>query len=254
MRTGLSKWIERGAVLAAAVLLVCTAPGHAQNSKTEPAARPGEPSQSAQLQAALSVCFECHGEGGVSIVPSHPTLAGQKPDYLRRQLLAFKRARQAQGDKGLNAEDQSTGIPARIDPVMEHMANTLTPDLIAPVAAALSSMACDGGKAPRQSARTFELPTAGQACVACHGVDGIGLKPEVPNLAGQQRSYLRRQLLLIRETAWGAQPREGEAWRTHPIMEAQAARLSIADIDAIARYYNALPCGGAAAQPDKPAN
>ena len=106
-------------------------------------------------------------------------------------------------------------------------------------------LACDGGKTKAKPVNPPVMPQAGQRCAACHGVDGIGRLPHVPNVAGQQRAYLRRQLLLIRETAWGAAPREHESWRSHPIMERQAARISIEDVDALARYYAALDCRGA---------
>jgi cytochrome c553 len=72
--------------------------------------------------------------------------------------------------------------------------------------------------------------------------------PHVPNIAGQQRGYLRRQLLIIRENAWGADSSDSERWRTHPIMERQAARISIEEVDALAQYYAALDCRGAPAQ------
>lgn len=231
------------AILVVGATAFAQSPALAQNT----AVKAGE-SRAVQIQDTLKTCYQCHGAGGVSEIPSRPTLAGQKADYLRRQLLAFKMAGQA-------IDPSKAGQPGtlvRPDPVMEHKVTNVGDDLIAPIAAALSNMACDGGKPRQEETRTFELPKAGQACVGCHGVNGIGTKAQVPNLAGQQRSYLRRQLLLIRERSWGAAPREGEAWRSHPILEAHAARLSIVDIDAVARYYSALPCNGGETVMDKP--
>jgi len=194
-----------------------------------------------QIKDALSTCYQCHGPGGVSIIPSRPSIAGQKAEYVRRQLLAFK---MASGTMGKDADGDADDLPGRTDPVMEHMAAGLPDQLLAPVAQAVSQLACDGGKAKKPPLSAPVRPKAANKCVICHGVDGIGTQGHIPNLAGQQRSYLRRQLLLIRETAWGAQPREGEAWRSHPIMEAQAARIKIADMDAIARYYAQMDCYG----------
>lgn len=203
-----------------------------------------------QVQDALEACYQCHGPGGVSVIPSRPTIAGQKAEYIRRQLTAFRAVADttdlAQGNGAKNA-DAATHIPKRTDPVMEHMAAGLPEHLIKPIADAIASLPCDGGT-PKPPAAKAPRPQAADACVSCHGQDGIGVQPHIPNLAGQQRSYLRRQLLLIRETAWGAQPRKGEAWRTHPIMEAQVARIKIVDVDAIARYYSTLDCQGESAK------
>lgn len=205
-----------------------------------------------QVKDALQNCFQCHGPGGVSVIPTRPTIAGQKAEYIRRQLVAFKNAatkppREAGLDGG--GAEKSTRASLRSDPVMEHMAAGLPNNLLEPLAQAVSQLACDAKTDKTQRITPPGLPpqrpAAAQACVICHGEDGIGVQSQVPNLAGQQRSYLRRQLLLLRETAWGARPREGEAWRSHPIMEAKAARLKIADIDAIAQYYTALDCRGA---------
>ncbi|HEY9080568.1 c-type cytochrome [Magnetovibrio sp.] len=204
----------------------------------------------AQVKDALQMCFQCHGAGGVSTVPTRPTIAGQKSEYIRRQLVAFKtsarEAAQAPKDRDGDADNGPNAAVAshRNDPVMEHMAADLPDQLIAPLAQAMSGLACDGGAAKVARKNPLPRPPAAEACVVCHGADGIGLQSQVPNLAGQNRAYLRRQLLLIRETAWGAQPREGEAWRSHPIMEAKVARLQIPDIDAIARYFASLDCRG----------
>jgi len=200
-----------------------------------------------QVKDALQNCYQCHGVGGVSVIPTRPTIAGQKREYIRRQLVAFKNTasqgpKDRDGDRD-NGADPTT--PVRNDPVMEHMAAGLPDQLIAPLADAISKLACDGGAAKLAQKNPPTRPPAAEACTVCHGTDGIGVQNQVPNLAGQHRAYLRRQLLLIRETAWGAQPREGEAWRNHPIMEAKVARLKIADIDATARYFSALDCRGA---------
>ena len=205
-----------------------------------------------QVKDALQTCYQCHGPGGVSVIPSRPTIAGQKAEYVRRQLAAFRMAadaaHQGQGDDAKGEERAVADIPKRTDPVMEHMAAGLPEHLIKPVADAVASLPCDGGTPKPPAVKVPVRPKAANACVICHGHDGIGVQPHIPNLAGQHRSYLRRQLLLIRETAWGAQPREGEAWRTHPIMEAEVARIKIVDVDAIARYYSTLNCRGEGAQ------
>lgn len=202
-----------------------------------------------RLQSTLETCFSCHGTGGVSVIPSRPTIAGQKPQYIARQLHAFQRAKvahDADNDADNPAAGQAQALPMRSDPVMEHMTAGLDNALIDQVAERIAALPCDGDKAKAAKNPPAKPLIAGR-CDVCHGANGIGTQPQIPNLAGQQGAYLRRQLLLMRETAYGAEPREGERWRRHPIMERQAARISIADVDALARYYSGLDCRGAAA-------
>jgi len=238
----MSSWAPLSVFVALSLILTVGSSVRAQN--TAPA------SLNAQVKDALQNCYQCHGVGGVSVIPTRPTIAGQKSEYIRRQLVAFKNSapqgsQDRDGDVDNGAKDAA--IPVRNDPVMEHMAAGLPDQLIAPLADAVSKLVCDGGAAKAERSNPPTRPAAAETCVVCHGADGIGLQNQVPNLAGQHRAYLRRQLLLIRETAWGAQPREGEAWRSHPIMEAKVARMKIVDIDAMSRYFAALDCRGARA-------
>ena len=41
-------------------------------------------------KAKSAVCAGCHGATGVSAIPMYPNLAGQKEQYLVKQLKAFK--------------------------------------------------------------------------------------------------------------------------------------------------------------------
>ena len=203
----------------------------------QPPAQPAAPV--VDVAEILKTCFPCHGDGAVSRIPTRPTIAGQKADYVARQLTAFKRSAREMDQAASPAQS------GRFDPIMSHMALTLDDDVIGAVADAVSKLACKGDKDDKApQANPPAAPGITVHCVACHGENGISRVPQVPNVAGQQRAYLRRQLLLIRETAWGAKPRGNETWRSHPIMERQAARLSIEDVDALAQYYAALDCRG----------
>jgi cytochrome c553 len=42
-------------------------------------------------------CNSCHGERGRNGLPGHPLLAGQDPNYLMEQLLAFKSGQRTNG-------------------------------------------------------------------------------------------------------------------------------------------------------------
>jgi len=227
-----------------ALVLASVRPVQAEDPLQDP--RPSDPKRIKQI---LETCVQCHGAGGISNIPSRPSIAGQRGDYVAQQLTAFLRtAKKHQADSDNDADDGTLNDPIsqgrmRADPIMEHMVEGLTPSTIVKVAQAVSKMPCrvDGVliKFPPPTA-----PAITRSCAACHGEDGVGDRFDTPILAGQQRAYLRRELLLIRESAWGAQPREGESSRSHPIMESQVARLRIQDVDAVAKYYSELDCRG----------
>ncbi len=68
-----------------------------------------------------------------------------------------------------------------------------------------------------------------QSCTACHGEHGKSLNPVWPNLAGQKRDYLEKQLHDFKS---------GE--RKNPIMMPFIQTLSDKDIEALAEYYSQL--------------
>lgn len=76
-------------------------------------------------------------------------------------------------------------------------------------------------------------PAAGRKivgqCAACHGRDGIGRMPDVPNLAGESAVYVTKELNAYRS---------GE--RDHPQMSIIAKGLSDKQIADLAAWYAAL--------------
>ena len=66
-------------------------------------------------------------------------------------------------------------------------------------------------------------------CAPCHGFDGVGQDDGIPNLAGQHRAYLERQLLAFRSGA-----------RRHPQMNFFARQASQDELAAILDYYAGL--------------
>ena len=72
--------------------------------------------------------------------------------------------------------------------------------------------------------------TKSQTCFACHGVDGIGITPNIPHIAAQPPLSIFYQLVQFREGM-----RKGGG------MEVLAKPLSDEDIRDIAAYYSALP-------------
>jgi len=71
--------------------------------------------------------------------------------------------------------------------------------------------------------------TKANACIGCHGSNGIGLGNEFPNLAGQKKHYLIKQLKGFRDGS-----------RVDPTMKAIASTLSDSDIDDLSSYYSSL--------------
>lgn len=85
------RWNKLAALLApmAAAMTVHAATG----ATTAAPAAPGAQKLSDQVAAILPLCASCHGVDGISSVALYPNLAGQKPEYLAKQLRDFKAAR-----------------------------------------------------------------------------------------------------------------------------------------------------------------
>jgi cytochrome c553 len=79
-------------------------------------------------------------------------------------------------------------------------------------------------------ADSMATPEKVTVCAACHGADGKAVQPMYPNLAGQYANYLEHAL---HEYKAGL--------RKNPIMGAQAASLSDADIHQLAEYFSQQP-------------
>jgi cytochrome c553 len=79
----------------------------------------------------------------------------------------------------------------------------------------------------------FADAAAGKAksgiCMACHGVNGISNNDIWPNLAGQKRGYLVKQIKAFRD---------GD--RVDMMMAPMVKSLSDTDIDNLADYYSEL--------------
>ena len=72
--------------------------------------------------------------------------------------------------------------------------------------------------------------TAAEVCAACHGINGISVSDDIPNLAGQKGQYLAVQLKAFRG---------GE--RKNALMNAIASQLEDTDIENVAAFFAGLP-------------
>lgn len=137
---------------------------------------------------AQRVCAACHGLDGNGTSPEIPKLAGQYPEYIQKQLLAF---RQGPGGK-----------PKRLSLVMAPIAAALsTADIanaaayyagqpLAPAAARDRSRLALGAKIYAEGDPDRDLP----ACITCHRSTGAGIRPDFPRIGGQSPDYLAGQL------------------------------------------------------------
>jgi len=83
----------------------------------------------------------------------------------------------------------------------------------------------EGAAAPGKSVQDMA-----KTCEACHAADGNGTAAQYPRLAGQYHDYLERAM---------HEYKTGD--RQNAIMAGFVKTLSDADIDALARYFSAMP-------------
>ncbi|PUB18962.1 c-type cytochrome [Yoonia sediminilitoris] len=160
----------------------------------------GDPEEGRKL---VRQCQTCHGRDGVARIPIAPHIGGEPMPYLTAQLTAFR--------EGTREHEMMTVV-----------ARGLTDQAIANLAA---------WYAQQQVQVVLSAPAedAPEACVSCHGADGLSGAPDVPNLAGESTIYLETQLKAFRNGK-----------RTHDIMSDIAAELSDQDIRALASWYAAI--------------
>jgi cytochrome c553 len=94
------------------------------------------------------------------------------------------------------------------------------------LAAAGAAILLAGPALSADAARGREL--AG-ACRVCHGLDGVGTNPMVPNIGGQSAQYLTKALQDFRDGR-----------REDPQMSIMSQNLSDADIADLAAWYASI--------------
>lgn len=179
--------------------------------------RSGDVSRGQEL--AEQVCTACHGERGMSITAEYPRIAGQTPEAIYKQL-----------------SDYRSG--ARYHELMTPPAQQLSPDELAAVAAYFGRMRAGPvlGTANISSSDPDMVrlihrgdPARRLApCQSCH-VNGSGGPPETPAIAGQNRTYLERQLRAFRDGT-----RQNDTYRR---MRDIAEELSDEEIARLAAAY-----------------
>lgn len=184
----------------------------------------GDPAKAQQI--ATQVCAACHGADGNSPSPANPSLAGQHPEYITKQLLDFK---------------TKNGKPAeRKNAVMSGMVASLTPEDMKNLGAYFAAKTSKPG-----SAKDKDLALKGQklyrggnaatglpACSGCHSPDGAGIPIQYPRLAGQYADYTFAQLRNFRA--------EDRANDPNKVMRSIAAKMTDLEMKAVAEYIAGL--------------
>ncbi len=148
-------------------------------------------------------CQTCHGLDGYAKIPIAPHIGGEPASYLGAQLTAFRDG-------------------ARTHEMMSVVAKSLTDAQIGDLAAWYASQ-----KAMAEV--TADPAMAPEICVSCHGVDGIAVTEDAPNLAGETNIYIDTQLKAFRTGK-----------RQSDIMSDIAADLSDEEIRAAADWYGGI--------------
>lgn len=182
----------------------------------------------AKAQALVNqVCAACHGTDGNSASSLNPSIAGQPAEYITLQLAHFK-----------------AGI--RVNPVMQGMAATLTPDDMKALGVYFSQQKPKG-----LAAKDAALVRAGQklyrggdaaagvpACAACHSPSGAGIPKNYPRLAGQYADYTYAQLKAFKAGERGADKDDKDI--NGSIMVTIASKMTDAQMKSAAEYTSGL--------------
>ena len=179
----------------------------------------GDPAQAQSI--VTSVCVACHGIDGNSAIPANPSIAGQHPEYIYKQLRDYKSGE-------------------RKNPIMAGMVAGLSDDDMRNLAAYFSMQKPRPGVAgeaalvgPGQRLYRGGNSAAGvAACAGCHSPDGAGIPAQYPRLKGQHREYTVAQLRAFR-----AGERENDP---ASMMRTIASRMTDRDIEAVAEYVSGL--------------
>jgi len=162
-------------------------------------------------------CAACHGEKGISTSAAYPSLAGQLPTYLYKQLLDYKN------------DD-------RPDPMMTGIAKSLSEQDAADLAAWFSEQSpAFQSRSPMVYQQAETLVKNGNRdrilppCEVCHGGDGAGQDLDMPALAGQNAAYLSSTL-----KAFKSGERRNDIYSR---MRLIAQELSDDEIDELGFYY-----------------
>jgi len=167
------------------------------------------------------LCQGCHGADGISFESVIPKLAGQYGGYIAKQI-----------------HDYQSGI--RSHPIMNAMAGTVNEADLADIGAYFNSQIKMKGNGAASNPLGEDIFLHGDisknriACMGCHGLNGKGAGSRssmFPVLGGQQKDYIRKQLIDFRSNYRVNSP--------NGIMNTMTKLLTDAEIEALAEYISA---------------
>lgn len=185
------------------------------------------PSIVTQGKGAAVACASCHGvDGAGNPQAGFPALAQLPAAYFAKQIADFKAGTRSHPimtpiAKAMSLEDaESSARHYASQPRPKSGASTADPAVIA-----------RGKNLAINGAWDRQVPP----CFKCHAVDGLGVAPAFPPIAGQHAAYTVSQL-----QAWktGARTNDPQA-----LMKTVAENLSEEDIHAVAEYLATLGSG-----------
>ncbi len=169
---------------------------------------------------AVRNCTWCHGGSAQGYTPA-PRLAGQRPQYIEKQLMNFS----AHTRDNPFSKLYMWGAAANLSPLAAR-------NLAAYFSTIPPKAANDGDRELAAAGKAIYqegIPDANiVACVACHGPNAQGVG-EIPRLGGLAYTYLKRRL-----EQWG----QGYHAAAGPPMPQIASKLSPKHIAALASYLS----------------
>lgn len=185
------------------------------------------------MAARVEACTPCHGNKGEGTSDVYfPRLAGKPSGYLYNQLLAFRSGRRKYPPMNYLLEF----LP---DPYLKDMADYFAsqhPPLPTPAASDASADVLKRGAAlVTHGDVAAQIP----ACASCHGPALLGMEPGIPGLLGLRPNYVSAQL-----GGWRYGTRTAKA---PDCMQQVAAKLTEADVTAVAAYLATRPAPANAA-------
>jgi cytochrome c553 len=171
-------------------------------------------------------CAECHSLDGISAMPRFPKLAGQRADYIVKQVRDFREGRR-QNDGG-----QMSAIAGEINDKDLAKSAVYFSDLPAPPPD--TSLPTDSEEWKRGAALFSNGDEAAGIikCGSCHD-DADSRQTDAPLLKAQHAGYLAKQL-----RDWRSGERRNDVSKTMPTI---AAKLTDRDIAALAAFLASQP-------------
>lgn len=186
------------------------------------------PSIITQGEGAAIACASCHGvEGAGNAQAGFPVLAQLPPAHFTKQIADFKAGTRANPIMTPIAMAMSAG---NIDASARHYASQARPKTV--VTAADPGVIARGRNLAINGAWDRDVPP----CFKCHAVDGLGIEPAFPPIAGQHAAYTLSQL-----QAWKSGARSNDP---QGLMTTVAEKLTDQEMQAVAEYLATIGIPG----------